>query len=241
MKILFIFPLFLLSGFSTAQNIQLHYDFGRLENGTKRNYLVSTFEVFRPDTLGLTFFFVDFEYNSPDKPHGVSLGYFEISRELTMPWFKNNNNLRQLAIHVEYNDGSTIFVIDSVTYGTNLRSAWLGGMGYPVKLGSFTLKTILLYKYIRGSSAPDFQLTFAWCQPMFRNKVILSGFLDIWTQDNFIGNPDNKKIIIYSEPQVWFNFYRKFSVGSEFKISKNFIFGSNRVEVFPTIGVKWQL
>jgi hypothetical protein len=45
--------------------------------------------------------------------------------------------------------------------------------------------------------------------------------------------------VVYAEPQVWFNFHRKFSVGSEFKISKNFFPGSDRVEVFPTLGLKY--
>jgi hypothetical protein len=226
---------------SVAQDIQLQYDFGKPENGPRHNYFISTVEMYRPDSLGSLYFFIDFQYNSPDKPKGVSLGYFEISHEFYMPWFKNNKIFKPLTIHIEYDDGNAIYLVDSITRGTNLRSSWLGGFAYPIQIGKFTLNTIYLYKYIRGSSTPDFQVTFAWGQNLFHNKVTLSGFLDIWSQDDFYGDPANKKLILYSEPQIWYNFYRKFAIGSEFKVSKNFLPGSNRVEVFPTLGVKWDL
>jgi hypothetical protein len=241
MKIFLITALLIIPFYSNAQDIQLHYDFGKPENGPRRNFLVSTVEMFHPDTLGSTFFFIDFEYNSPDKPRGVSLGYYEISREFYIPWLKKSPVFKQLSIHIEYDDGNAIYVQDSITRGTNLRSAWLAGFSYPFKIGNFTLNTIYLYKYIRGSSAPDFQLTFTWEQNLFHNYVSLSGFLDVWSQDDFYGNPSDKKLILYSEPQIWFNFYRQFSMGSEFKVSRNFIPGSNRFEVFPTLGIKWNL
>jgi hypothetical protein len=226
--------------FITAQNIQLHYDLGKHEDGTTRNFLVGTFEMFRPDSLGYTFMFIDFEFNSTDNPSGVSSGYFEISREFYMPWFRNNKALKNLGVHLEYNDGSLIFPgDDSSTYGANVGSAWLGGFGYPVKLGGFTLNTMVLYKHLRGSSSPDFQITFAWFHMIWKQRITFSGFIDVWSQDDFFGNPENKTLVLYGEPQVWYNVTRNLSFGSEFKISKNFFPKSNRLEVFPTIAAKW--
>jgi hypothetical protein len=204
MKNFFFSTFLLISCYTFAQDIQLHYDFGKPQNGPRRDFLVSTVELFHPDSLGSTYFFIDFEYNSPDKPRGVSLGYYELSREFYMPWFKKFQSLRPLTFHIEYNDGNAIYTEDSVTYGTNLRSSWLGGFAYPVKIGKFTLNTMCLYKYMRGSSTPDFQVTFTWEQNLFRNRVTLSGFLDIWSQDDFYGDISNKKLILYSEPQVWY-------------------------------------
>ncbi len=99
---------------------------------------------------------------------------------------------------------------------------------------------MLLYKYIRGSAAPDFQITFVWYHLLFNDRITLTGYLDLWSQDDFYGNAENKLLALYSEPQIWFNITSNFCVGSEFKISKNFIPGSDRIEVFPTLGVKWQ-
>jgi hypothetical protein len=224
-----------------AQNIQLHYDFGRQEDGIKRNYFVSTFELFKPDTIGYTFLFTDFEFNSPDKPRGVSLGYFEISREFTFPGLHNYLFLRNLGAHIEYNDGSVIYAVnDSTLAGENLRNSWLAGVEYGRSFNKLTLNIMFLYKYIRGSSSPDFQWTIVWFYPVFDYRVTLAGYVDIWTQQDFTNPPEDKICVLYSEPQIWYNFNRHLSIGSEFKISKNFIIGSERIEVFPTMGVKWE-
>lgn len=53
--ILLSFPVIL-----SAQNLQLHYDFGQ-----DRKFFTSTLEMFKPDTLGSTFWFVDFDFNFP--------------------------------------------------------------------------------------------------------------------------------------------------------------------------------
>lgn len=225
--------------FISAQNIQLHYDFGKQEDGLERHYLVGTFEFFRPDTLGYTFFFTDYEFNSPDNPRGASLGYFELARAFCIPWFRDKSILKNLLLHVEYNDGNAIFPIDdSTTWGINLYNSWLGGPEYAVSLGDLSLNAMFLYKYIRGSSAPDAQFTLVWYYPIWQNRFSLSGYIDIWSQDN----PENEKkmAIVYAEPQLWFNPIKHLSVGSEWKISKNFIEGSRRLEVFPTLGVKWE-
>ena len=240
-KVILFTALIPLSFIITAQNIQLHYDVGRQEDGTKRNFFVSTFELFRPDTLGYTFLFTDFEFNSPDNPRGVSLGYFEISRTFSLGRISKSRLFDNLMIHAEYNDGNVIYPIsDSVIAGENLRSCWLGGPEYGLSLGDLTLNAMFLYKYIRGSAAPDFQFTLVWFYPLFNQRIIFTGYIDIWTQDDFFNNPDNKITVLYSEPQLWYNLTGHLYVGSECKISKNFVFGSRRPEFFPTLGIKWE-
>jgi len=225
----------------SAQNIQLHYDFGKQEDGLKRHFFVSTFELFHPDTCGYTFLFTDFEFNAPGNPRGASLGYFELSREFTFPWLRHHAILRNLGIHLEYNDGQTIYALnDSTIAGLNLGNSWLAGPEYSFHVNKLSINTMILYKYLNGSGVPDFQWTLVWYYSLFKNKVNLIGYLDIWSQDNFFGNPQNKILVFYSEPQVWYNVSGHLALGSECKISKNFIVGSKRVELFPTLGVKWE-
>jgi hypothetical protein len=227
--------------FSSAQNIQLHYDLGKQEDGFKRDFFVGTFEFFRPDTLGYTFFFTDFEFNAPGNPRGASLGYFELSREFIFPWLQNIHVLRNLGAHLEYNDGQTIYSVnDSTIAGLNLGNSWLAGAEYSFRFNNLSLNAMILYKYIHGSSSPDFQCTLVWYYALFSNKVNLSGYIDVWSQDDFSGNPENKILVYYSEPQIWFHVSEHFSLGSECKVSKNFITGSKRVEAFPTLGIKWE-
>mgnify|MGYP000048083580 len=94
-----LFCLFLLSvGIGLrAQNIQLHYDFGRSlydKDLKDRPVLTSTVEKFHPDKWGSTYFFVDMDYTSD----GVAAAYWEIARELK--FWKN-----PFSVHVEYNGG----------------------------------------------------------------------------------------------------------------------------------------
>jgi hypothetical protein len=236
MKSISIIFFLLISFCSSAQDLQLHYDFGKPENGGTRDFFVSTFEMYYPDSLGYTFMFVDFEYDAKNPENGVSSGYYEISREFLMPWFRNSKNLKQLGFHIEYNGGSAIYNVDTVTYGLNLTKSWLTGFEYPVPIGKFTLNTMFLYKYVPNSLSPDFQITITWFQMLLKNRITLSGFFDFWTVDNKL---DKKDLVIYGEPQIWFNIHRKFSIGSEFKISRNFFPESKKVEVFPTVGIKY--
>lgn len=242
MKKMITAALLLLPALVSAQNIQLHYDLGKPENADSRNFFVGTFEFFRPDTLGYTFLFTDFEFNAPYSPSGVSLGYFEISREFYMPWFKNSKSLRELGLHIEYNDGNFLYQIpgDSMVYGDNINRAWLAGFGYPLKLGGFTLNTMVLYKHIRGSDAPDVQLTLAWFHMFWNNRITFTGFLDVWSQDELLDNSGNKIAVLYAEPQLWFNLTDRIALGGEFKLSKNFVPFSERLEIFPTVGARYQ-
>lgn len=41
-----------------AQNCQVHYDHGK-----NCHYIITTFEMFKPDKWGNTYFFVDYDYN----------------------------------------------------------------------------------------------------------------------------------------------------------------------------------
>ena len=80
-----------------AQNIQLHYDFGRSlydKDLQGRPLLTSTVEKFHPDTWGSTYFFVDMDYTS----EGVAAAYWEIAREVK--FWKG-----PFSAHLEYNGG----------------------------------------------------------------------------------------------------------------------------------------
>ena len=90
-KCIFSFLFFAFFGLMQAQNLQLHYDFGK-----GRQYLTSTVEMFKPDKHGSTFFFVDMDYDLSDAK--VKLAYWEIARDLKF-W------KAPFAFHTEYNGG----------------------------------------------------------------------------------------------------------------------------------------
>ena len=217
-----IFCLFILSvgvGLK-AQNIQLHYDFGRslYDKDLKgRPVLTSTVEKFHPDKWGSTYFFVDMDYTSD----GVAAAYWEI-----------------FSVHVEYNGG--------LAKGFSYNNAYLGGATYTYNNASFSrgFSLSVLYKYIQKHRSPhNFQLTGTWYMNFSRNLLTFSGFADWWREETAYG-----KTIFLTEPQFWVNLNRikgisdKFnlSVGSEVELSNNFG-GRDGFYVIPTLALKWTI
>lgn len=211
-----------------AQNIQLHYDFGRAlydKELSGRPLLTSTVEMFKPDKWGSTYFFIDMDYTSK----GVALAYGEIARELKF-WEG------PFSAHIEYNGG--------VTNLFSLNNAYLGGVTYTYNNNRFTrgLSFSAMYKYIQKHDSPNnFQLTATWYMHFCNSKYTFIGFADWWRETGRYGN-----FIFLSEPQFWVNlnkfkgFDDKFnlSVGSEVELSHNFG-GRNGFYAVPTVAVKW--
>ena len=223
MKIKYLLVLFFFSVFAKAQEIQLNYDFL-----PERNYLTFTFEIFKPDNLGSTFFFTDFNF---DRKDGANLAYFELARKFTI----KNNFLEGLNFHIEYNDGFLMTNDKSSSpvdpLGFPINRAVLAGFGFPIKIGNFTLNTTYMYKNTKGSSGIDGQFTAVWFHNLFNNKVTVRGFFDFWSEDRINGS---KKAVLLTEPQIMYNLNKNFSVGSEIEISNNFV-PTEEFRVFPTI------
>jgi len=223
-----------------GQNVQLHYDFGSLiyQGGAKalptRPKLTTTVEMFRPDSWGSTFFFIDMNYGAvPDNSLGGVLGsYWEISRELKF-W------KAPISLHVEYNGG-----MDFVPSGTIYNDAWLGGLTYSFGSKDFT-KTFsisAMYKAIpRNESPHNFQVTGVWNVLFCHGAFLFSGFIDFWRE---VRSWQGTQFILLSEPQIWYNFNSikgmekvNLSIGSEVEISNNFV--GKGFYAIPTAAVKW--
>ena len=222
MKYLILSILTISTMFLSAQNLQLHYDFGKAKNyntSMNREYFTSTFEFFKSDSLGSTFMFVDVDYDKPNG--GASMAYFEISRKFTL--------LKKcgLSLQIEYDDGTPVYI----------NKAWLGGFSYPIRFGSVTINASLLYRASYGAKSTDGQITFVWYQPLFKSKMLFTGFMDIWSMDKFSGS--GKDVVLLTEPQLWYVLTKHLSVGSEVEISRNFFTFDGDFEVMPTIAVKW--
>lgn len=208
-----------------SQNLQLHYDFGKAKNGNvnmDRNYFTSTFELFKPDTLGSTFLFIDMDYNSES---GMSFSYWEIFRTLTIPKFK------YAKIEIGFNDGMFI------------PAAWLGGVNIPYYSENFVCSASIFYRAERYAKSADFQLTGVWLFNFINNKLTFTGFIDFWTMDDFnaVGEREGKRFGLLSEPQLWFNINKTFSIGGEIEISKNLFTFDDDIEIMPTVGIKWNI
>lgn len=142
-KLLLFVSLLVAFGSASAQNVKLHYDLGRglydelgkTLDSYGRPALTTTVEMFRPDSFGSTFFFIDLDYSS-----GVKGAYWEIARELC---FWQNSKLNWLSAHVEYNGGLS-------DAAGSFNNSWLAGATYSGHSKDFskTWSISLMYKYI---------------------------------------------------------------------------------------------
>lgn len=212
-----------------AQNMQLHYDFGK-----GRKYLTSTVEMFRPDKYGSTFFFIDMDYQGK-AIKGVSLAYWEIARALK---FWEN----PLAFHVEYNGGLGQYEDHSGNKAFTINNSWLTGFELSIDASNFSRGFTIqaLYKYIQGKQDFSFQLTGVWYLNFLNDKFSFNGFADFWREDMSFelsnGKIETTKFIFQAEPQIWYNFTRNFAAGSEFEVSNNF--AGKGFYIMPTLGIK---
>lgn len=213
-----------------AQNIQLHYDFGRSLYDVdlkERPILTSTLEKFHPDNWGSTYFFVDMDYTS----EGVAAAYWEIARELK--FWKG-----PLSVHFEYNGG--------LAKGFSYNNAYLVGGTYTYNDATFSngFSLSAMYKYIQKHKSPNnFQLTGTWYMNFCDKLLTFTGFADLWREETNVG-----KAIFVSEPQLWLNLNRikgvpknfNLSVGTEVELGHNFG-GHDGTFAIPTLGLKWTL
>lgn len=234
---LFLFTLSLVAFASlNAQNLQLHFDprhslYGDNINAPI-NYLTATFEMFKPDAWGSTFMFVDFDFNFDKRNPG--LAYAEIARAFKIGDFP-------LMPHLEYNGG--LGLVRGTGYSFSIPSSYLAGMQYPFQLGNFFMGTYLAYKLNAfETNSHDVQWTLTWNSAFPNSKVSLAGFLDLWTENkNRATGEGGKKLILLSEPQVWYNFTPNFAIGSEIELSYNFVnaFAESKFYAVPTLATKW--
>ena len=218
--------------FSNSQSIQTHYDFGK-----DRNHLTTTVEFFKSDPWGSTFFFVDFTHNSQgtediDKNH-ISSSYMEISRDLKF-WDG------PFAAHLEYNGG-----LGSWGY---IPDAYLVGGTYSLNAKDFSKGIVFqaLYKSIRNELNKDkfrWQFTTVWYYNYSLGgdmSLSFNGYFDFWSEKiDWSLRGENKKtdLILFTEPQLWFNYNKHFSIGGELEITNNYF--QKGLQLNQTLGVKW--
>ena len=214
----------------SAQNIQVHYDFGRniypdQEDG--RQKVTVTLEQFKADQWGSWYYFVDVDLTNKF----TEGAYTEISREF-------NIGKKGFAAHVEYDGGLS-------KSGSFQQAALLGGAynGHNADF-SKTWSVQLMYKrffksYENYSAYNSVQLTGVWGLNFANKKCTFSGFVDFWRGEKANGNG---QLVVLSEPQFWYNVTDHFSVGGEVEISNNFIYNTYDDKSFfvnPTLAVKW--
>ena len=245
-----VLMIFMGLGFAAkAQNLQVMYDFGE-----ERQYVTTTFEMYKADKWGGTFFFVDFYHDGKNHPnnYGMMGTYMEIERALN---FWQDSKLKNLSAHVEYAGGLGVYnIAPGANGGYNINNAWMFGAEYFFHSKDYrnTLTVAALYKTISHKEQMiPLQFSIVWgMQDLFNVKGLrFNGFADFWWEENtWIGcfGPYTTQFSFITEPQIWYNvgqFFNcpNFNIGGEVEMSYNFsgLNNPNKLCVNPCLGVKW--
>lgn len=235
MKKLFMIALMATAAFTAnAQNIQLHYDFGRNiypdeEDG--RQKVTITLEQFKADKWGSWYYFVDLDLSRKF----FRSAYTEISREFKL------GKESPFAIHAEYNGGLGRDEIRSFQHAALLGGAYNGHNADFSKTWSVQLMYKQFFKsYDYTRAYASVQLTGVWSTTFANKAMTFSGFIDLWRGENAFGHG---QLVMLSEPQLWYNFKNQhLSIGTEVEISNNFIYNTYNDDSFfinPTLALKW--
>lgn len=235
-KILGAAALAMVAGMASAQDLQLHYDFGRNmysneEDG--RQKMTATFEQFKAGKYGSWYYFVDMDFNRK----GAISAYTEVSREVYL-------NDKGLAAHIEYDGGLSNYM--------SFQSAGLVGPAWNGHNEDFstTYSVQLMYKhFFKGGGHRAYasaQLTGVWSTTFANKALTFSGFIDFWRGEKF---NNHGQLVVLTEPQLWYNLNTlpgledaSLSIGTEWEISNNFIYNPVNDKTFfvnPTIALKW--
>ena len=214
---------------ANAQNIQLHYDFGRhiySNDENDRQFVTATFEHFHADRLGSWYYFIDLDVDNK----GMKAAYTEVSREFN---FYKPGDKGAFAAHIEYDGG--------LSRGFSYQQAGLVGAAWNGHNADFskTYSLQVLYKHMisdkGGHSAyPSFQITGVWGLNFCKDKLTFSGFFDLWSE-----KANNRYLVFLSEPQLWYNVHKHFSLGTEVELSYNFPYNNDKFYVNPTFALKY--
>lgn len=213
-------------------NVQVFYDFGE-----GRQYMTTTFEMFKGDKFGDTFFFIDHYYTQkdqrPDVASAINGSYFEIERGIN---FWQESSLKDFSGHIEY---------DGTTWG---QGTWCFGAKYFFHSADFskTLSLYAMYETFQGLGKTYIPLKFTavWgLSNLFGVKgLTFKGFADFWGNATTWGHDDTTDWTFLTEPQLWMNLGQVFDghldIGGEVEISCNFA-GHKGFMVNPCAGIRW--
>lgn len=238
LRVCFLLAVTFLSTRAAAQNVQLHYDFGRdlySSEQADRQKVTLTYEAFKADNFGSWYYFVDFDI----RKGGSNCAYTEISREF------NLSKSSPFSAHLEFDGGINL-------YGS-FQNAFLIGPAYNGHSADFskTWSVQLMYKQcLKGGgkkALSGVQLTGVWGLTFGSGKWTFAGFADLWTGyiPEWDADGQNKGVVFLTEPQLWYNFSKSFSIGTEWELSSNFIYPTGNTDtrfyVNPTLAVKFNL
>jgi hypothetical protein len=222
-----------------SQNIQLHYDFRHSLDPelNPKNFPTFTFEYFKNiDTLNRGAFLFKIQADMKGSNNNAGQIFTQISQ--TLRFWKP-----KIFLSLSFSGG---LGVTPSAYGFYLPNALGAGVSYPFQWRHAWFSCNLLYRY-NAFDRPSYdpQFTFYFGRGFFNYRIFTAGSFVFWTENRNQGNEftkdqHGKKLAFFGDPQIWFKIRNGFSVGSRINVFYHLISSDNRIQFYPTLGVKHQ-
>ena len=239
MKLLF-FSISLLISISTfSQNLQFHYDFRHSMDPKLNpvNFPSFSFEYFKNiDTVGTGSFLFKIQADLKGTDNNMGQVFTQLTQ--TLRFWKP-----KVYLSLTYSGG---LGVTPTSYGFYLSNSFGAGVSYPFQWKGAWISTSLSYRYNaykRPSHDPQFVFYFG--RGFFNYKIWMAGSIVSWTENrdqgiDYTKDLTGKKFCFFGDPQIWFNVKNGFSVGTRVNLYYHLLTIDNQLQVYPTLGTKYQ-
>ena len=239
MKFLLFPAFFLITISGQSQNLQLHYDVRHTIDPkvNSKNFPAFTFEYFKNiDTISTGSFLFKFQADLNGKDNNVGQVYTQISQSLKF-WKP------KVYISLYYSGGLGVTPSSSGFYIANSLGI---GPAFPFQWCGAWISTSLSFRInFFDKRSYDPMATVYFGKGFFNYRIFAGGSFTFWTENRNQGNDytrglKGKKFSFFGDPQIWFKIKNGISAGSRINVYYHILTNDNRIQLYPTIGVKYQ-
>ncbi|HMQ07360.1 MAG TPA: DUF5020 family protein [Saprospiraceae bacterium] len=221
-----------------AQNLQFHYDFRHSldPNLNRRNFPSMSFEYFKDgDSTGLFLLKMQMDFNG--EKSNVGQAFLQVSKNLR--YWKP-----KVFLTLNYSGG---LGITPPGFGYHISNSFGMGVAKTYSWKTNVLSLGFLYRYSAFQRAShDGQINLFFFRGMFNYRLQVAGSIVAWTQNRDLGieytkDLRGKKIIFFGDPQIWWKLRGNTSIGTRINLFYKVLTDENRVQVYPTLGMRCEL
>ena len=222
-----------------GQNLQIHYDFRHSvdPNLNSKNFPGFVFEYFKDlDTLGTGSFMLKLQTDFNGNKSNVGQVFTQISQSIKF-WKP------KIYFSANYSGG---LGVTPDSYGYYIANSFGIGVAYPFQWRGAWVATSLLFRY-NSFEKPSYdpQFTFYFGRGFLNYRIFTDGSFVCWTEnrnrgDNYTASLKGKKFAFFGDPKIWIKVNAGFSMGTKFNVFYNLLGGEGKIQIYPTIGAKYQ-
>jgi len=222
-----------------SQNLQVHYDFRHTIDPRSNpvNYPSFSFEYFKNiDTMGTGSFLMKLQADLNGKNKNTGQVYTQLSQSLRF-WKP------KIFLSLNYSGG---LGVTPSAFGYYLTNCYGMGVSYPFQWRGAWVASSLIVRYTAfDRPSYDPQMTLYFGKGFFNYRIFTCGSFVFWTQNKNQGiestkDLHGKKFAFFGDPQFWFRIKSSLSVGTRINVYFHIYDTDNKMQLYPTMGVKYQ-